>query len=241
MNRLLILFLLASSAFSSSAQTQPDAGKPRVYVAESDSWETKGDSASGFGAVGGILGGGALSRSGGGARPQTAEVIKTLGKRCPDIIVNGRPELGDYILRLEHEGGKALLAHKDKVAVFDNHGGDVIFSASTLSLGGAVQAACGAIASHWAAHRHALTASQDKLTTIPASAPVTSTLQVKANIAGADIEIDGVFAGNAPSTLSVPSGLHTITVRKKGYADWSRSLHVAGTAVRVSAQLEIAP
>jgi hypothetical protein len=36
-----------------------------------------------------------------------------------------------------------------------------------------------------------------------------------------NIEIDGAFAGNTPSTLTVTPGQHTIAVKKKGYADWT--------------------
>jgi hypothetical protein len=41
-------------------------------------------------------------------------------------------------------GGKGVLAHRNKVAVF-NHDGDVIFSASTRELGNAVKDACQAM------------------------------------------------------------------------------------------------
>ena len=47
-----------------------------------------------------------------------------------------------HVVELDHEGGKGLLAHKDKVAVFVQTSGDSIFSKSTLSVGGSVQDAC---------------------------------------------------------------------------------------------------
>lgn len=65
-------------------------------------------------------------------------------------------------------------------------------------------------------------------------------LTVDSNIGGADIEIDGNFVGNTPSTVSVVAGQHTITVGKKGYADWSRSMNVSGSAVHLSADLDAA-
>jgi uncharacterized protein (DUF433 family) len=37
--------------------------------------------------------------------------------------------------------------------------------------------------------------------------------------------------GNTPSTVSIAPGQHAIVVKKKGYADWSRSMHVSGSAV----------
>ncbi len=44
----------------------------------------------------------------------------------------------------------------------------------------------------------------------------------------ADIEIDGAFVGNTPSTIPVVPGSHKIAVKKKGFADWTRTLNVTG-------------
>ena len=65
-----------------------------------------------------------------------------------------------------------------------------------------------------------------------------ASLTVESPVSGADIEVDGSFVGSTPSTVSVAPGQHTITVKKKGYADWSRTMNVSGSAVRVSAELE---
>ena len=73
---------------------------------------------------------------------------------------------------------------------------------------------------------------------VPASATAnTASLQIDSSVPGADIEIDGAFAGNTPSTLSVTPGQHTIAVKKKGYTDWTRTMNVSGTAVHLSADL----
>ncbi len=99
-----------------------------------------------------IVSGGFAAASAGGARPQTAEVIKTFGQRCPQVVVNNRVDVSDYVVELDHEGGKGLLNHKDKIVVFVQTSGDSIFSKSTLSVGGSAQDACEAITAHWAAH-----------------------------------------------------------------------------------------
>jgi hypothetical protein len=117
-------------------------GKTRVFVTDSQSWETRG---------GGSAGGNkdawaAHSWTAGGARPQTAEIIKTLNQRCPEITVTSNVEKADFVLTLDHEGGKGLLAHRNKVAVF-NRDGDDIFSASTRELGNSVKDACQAMLS----------------------------------------------------------------------------------------------
>jgi hypothetical protein len=121
----------------STPTSVPSDGKTRVLVTDSQSWETRGSSAAG----GNHNGWGAASSFSGGARPQTAEIIKTLNERCPLIVVTNRLDKADFVITLDHEGGKALLQHHNKIAVF-NKDGDVIFSKSTISLGNSVKDAC---------------------------------------------------------------------------------------------------
>lgn len=134
-----------SSAVSSvppPTATPPPAsdGKIRVFVTDSQSWETRGGSSAG----GNGNAWGAHSWIAGGARPQTAEIIKTLNQRCPELTVTNNTEKADFVLTLDHEGGKGLLAHRNKIAVF-NRDGDDIFSDSTRELGNSVKDACQAI------------------------------------------------------------------------------------------------
>jgi hypothetical protein len=77
--------------------------------------------------------------------------------------------------------------------------------------------------------------------TAPSSAATAASLTVDSSVPGADIDIDGAFVGSTPSTISVPPGEHTILVKKKGYADWTRTMNVAGSAVRLNADLEANP
>jgi len=72
--------------------------KVRVFVTDSQSWQMSGSA----GAVN--SGGGGHFR--GGARPQNAEIAKTLGERCPQLTVTNNREKADYTLTLDHEGGK---------------------------------------------------------------------------------------------------------------------------------------
>ena len=76
---------------------------------------------------------------------------------------------------------------------------------------------------------------------VGAVAPLMASLTVESSVAGADIEVDGSFVGSTPSTVSVVPGEHTIVVKKKGYADWSRSMNVSGSGVHLSADLEAMP
>lgn len=76
-------------------------------------------------------------------------------------------------------------------------------------------------------------------TIIPAAATTAmATLQIESSVPGADIEVDGAFAGNTPSTLTVTPGQHIIAVKKKGYTDWTRTMNVSGSAVHLNADLE---
>lgn len=79
------------------------------------------------------------------------------------------------------------------------------------------------------------------------SAPTTPDAAVQASLvidsapAGADIEIDGAFVGNTPSTVSVASGSHHVIVKKKGFEDWTKALNVTGGTVHLNADLEQTP
>jgi hypothetical protein len=135
------VYALVCSTILSAVLPGPGAAqtprKPRVFVTDSDSWEFSG----GFGANKN----GAAGSIRGGARPQTAEIVKTFGERCPDCVVTTRQDRADYVVVLEHEGGKSFIHRDNKFAVFDRNG-DAIESGSTRSLGNAVKDACVAIA-----------------------------------------------------------------------------------------------
>lgn len=121
-------------------QPTPSDGKVCIFVTDNQSWEMRGSSAAG----GSSKGWGASSSFSGGARPQTAEIVKTLNQRCPELTVTNILGKADFVVVLDHEGGKGLLRHRNKIAVF-NHDGDDIFSDSTRELGNAVKDACAAM------------------------------------------------------------------------------------------------
>jgi len=226
------------------SQSSINSEKPRVFITDSQSWEMRGSAGGGGGAF--------AAHSSGGARPQTAEIIKTFGERCPDVIVNNKQELADFIVVLDHEGGKGYLQHRNKVAVFEQQSGDIVISHSTLSLGGSVQEACKGIVAHWSAHGTAIIAARQK-PVAPSETPTASVGQVALTQAaptpqgaivvdstpsGADIEVDGEFVGNTPSTITVAPGSHQIAIKKKGFADWTRKMTVSGGNIHVNAELD---
>jgi hypothetical protein len=219
--------------------TAPVADKPRVFITDSKSWETSGSAGGANGAF--------AAHSSGGARPQTAEIIKTFGEKCPSVMVNNIQSKANYIVVLDHEGGKGYLRHKNKVAVFDSQSGDSIVSKSTLSLGGSVEEACRGIAQNWTGHTTSTAASLEPVSATKSDSPVALTPDNKQtgahlNVASipdnADIEIDGTFMGNTPSSLQLAPGDHIIVVKKTGYKGWQRKMKVAGGDVSVKAELE---
>jgi hypothetical protein len=241
MSNVLVLAQQSTPA-ESQARTTSTIEKPRVFITDSESWEMSGS----VGGENGTFAG----HSQGGARPQTAEIIKTFGERCPDVTVNNKQEFADYVVVLDHEGGKGYLRHRNKVAVFERISGDVVVSHSTLSLGGSVEEACKGIASHWAAHNtDILAAKQRALAPVPVAQPAAVqqpttpgqtgvSVTVDSNPAAADIEVDGNFVGNTPSTISLTQGSHEISVKKKGFVDWTRKMNVTGGSVHLSATLD---
>jgi hypothetical protein len=129
-----LLFILASGLLLGQPLVAEE--KVRIFVTDSDSWTSDGGI---LGADGLVVGGG-----GGGARPQTAEIIKTFNERCPQFTVTMKSSKADYIILLDHEGGKVPFRKDNKVVVFDAEG-DAIYSGSTAILGNAVKDACNAI------------------------------------------------------------------------------------------------
>jgi hypothetical protein len=235
----IFVILFFSVAVMAQEAAQKDAA--RVYVSDSQSWQMTG----GSGGSGGIFG----AKVSGGARPQTAEVIKTLGQKCPDVKVNNIREKADYVILFDHEGGKGFARKDNKIAVF-NKDGDSIISKSTMSLGGAVEDACTAVRADWQQNAQKYRA-QAATPAAPhamshgnghsaAAAPELkgAKLSVASTPAGADIEVDGAFVGNTPSHIDLTPGDHQVMVKKSGYKDWQRKIRVSGGTVTIAADLE---
>jgi len=69
-------------------------------------------------------------------------------------------------------------------------------------------------------------------------ASVQPTVTIDSTPPAADIEIDGAFVGNTPSTINVAAGSHDIAVKKKGFTDWTKKLNVTGGSVHINAELD---
>ena len=134
----LILLVIAVAMPVLWPQAGGASGQVRVFVTESTSWSVEGSDA--------IHEGEGIGTLKGGAKPQTAEIMKTIGKRreCRGVVVTINRDRADYILILERLGGSDILSKDNKMALF-NRDGDMVASSSTRSLGNAVKNACVAI------------------------------------------------------------------------------------------------
>jgi hypothetical protein len=65
------------------------------------------------------------------------------------------------------------------------------------------------------------------------------TIRITSDLNQARWYLDGVYAGRTPDVMkNVPPGTHRITVKGKGYSDWSEMVHVpAGEQVKIHARL----
>lgn len=74
----------------------------------------------------------------------------------------------------------------------------------------------------------------------PAQPPTVASaeVEVRSTPDGADILLDDVFVGNTPSTVSVSSGDHVITIKKNGYKPWQKNIRVTTGKITVTAELE---
>ena len=143
MEKLISVFMLLAMIFIGTIVAQQENKPVRVYIEETESWEVKSDpifSSTDKKGRTTINGGGTR----GGAKPRTAETIKRFNQQCKGVIVTIYKDKADFVVLLEHEGGKDLFNKDNKLAVF-NKEGDLIASGSFSRPRKAVETACNAI------------------------------------------------------------------------------------------------
>ena len=128
--------ILAAVLVLSSPLAHAQDTRIRIFVTDSQSWEMRGGFAGDKDGIAGV--------TRGGARPQTAEIIKTFKERCPEMTITIDRSKADFVVLLDHEGGKGLARKDNKIAVFDSEG-DLLHSGSARSLGNAVKDGCESI------------------------------------------------------------------------------------------------
>ncbi|MBV9073640.1 MAG: hypothetical protein JOZ10_08425 [Acidobacteria bacterium] len=131
--------LVCGFAFAGDQSQSKADHRPVVFVQPSDSWKIE-DSVGGSGNV--ILGSGR-----GGKEPQTAKIYQLLQHRqeCTGIAPNMLQQKADYVMLVEHGGGKG-----NRWAVSDKDG-DVVGSGESFVLGTSVADACRAVMKDWSA------------------------------------------------------------------------------------------
>lgn len=73
----------------------------------------------------------------------------------------------------------------------------------------------------------------------PAAPLAFTSIQFSSIPVGAEITIDGSYAGNTPSLIKLRPGTHSIKIAKDGYAPWERTIESGAAEARtVSASLE---
>jgi len=80
---------------------------------------------------------------------------------------------------------------------------------------------------------------QPQATAVAASVadPPTS-VSISSTPPSADVEVDGKFVGNTPSSVGLSAGEHAVRITKKGFKPWERKLTVSGGSANVNAELE---
>jgi hypothetical protein len=69
---------------------------------------------------------------------------------------------------------------------------------------------------------------QPSLVPVNAVSPVKGTVTVSSVPDGAEVYVDNNFVGNAPATLKLLPGQHTVTVQQNGYQAWTKQISVFG-------------
>jgi hypothetical protein len=65
-----------------------------------------------------------------------------------------------------------------------------------------------------------------------------ASVDLSSNPSGADIEIDGKFMGNTPSSIPLSLGDHAVKISKSGFGTWERTISVSGGTIKISAELQ---
>lgn len=82
-------------------------------------------------------------------------------------------------------------------------------------------------------------AASDQAATSPVASTDLCVVEVKSVPEAADVEIDGRFVGNTPTTLKLPPGDYEVVVKKAGYGEWKRVVRaIAGSELNLVAELE---
>lgn len=177
------------------------------------------------------------------ARDQSMEMSKDFEQVCPSVRVTINQQMADYTVLLNHiEVG--LFVRDNQFQLADKNGDLLSKTKEGGSIRGGVKKVCDLILANWAKIKEQAPASDPVVAAAPAPEPsapapaATAQLAIGSTPDGAEIEIDGGFVGNTPSSIDQTSGEHMITIHKKGFKNWERKVKVSGGNVSLYAELE---
>jgi hypothetical protein len=70
------------------------------------------------------------------------------------------------------------------------------------------------------------------------STPIEANVEFRSNPAGASINLDGKYVGNTPLTITIPPGLHVVTIRKQDFSSWQKTFTATSGNMKIEAYLE---
>jgi hypothetical protein len=242
---------LLTVSFSAIAQD-----KPRVFMSGKGTTNSMTN-----GTVGGSRVGGGWLASGRSdsivdSHDESMELAKDFAGTCPGAQVTVNADAADYVTSLNRESKakKGIFSKNDQIMV-SNKAGDVLLSSAVRTVAPAAKDACNLILADFAAHGHAKPAGIMQPTAQSSSAAITprttapaqngvsnqnnldTELDFSSSPDGADIEVDGRFVGNTPSSVNVSAGDHAIVLRMAEYQLWQRNIGTSGGKVKLAAVL----
>jgi hypothetical protein len=175
------------------------------------------------------------------------EMSKDFEEVCPSVRVTISQQMADYTVILNHiEIG--LLVRDNQFQLADKNGDLLSKTKEGGSIRGGVKKVCDIISANWTKTNGQAVAANNAEVPAPAplpdpAAPVqptTAQISISSNPDGADIEIDGGFVGNTPSSIEATPGNHVVVIHKKGFSNWERTVKVSGGNINLRADLNAA-
>jgi membrane-associated protease RseP (regulator of RpoE activity) len=160
------------------------------------------------------------------------------GKAIDCIQANQRTdirELEGLQSTMQHSSAEASWGMSE-LQKFEQTGPEIAFEVSSRDFSTQANLS-GVIKEHLSRFVEMGPASTSRLTSQTGKYDVATAVAIKSVPDGAEIYLDGNFAGNTPSTLNVPYGEHSVTLRKAKFQNWVREMAFSGGTITLSAEL----
>ncbi len=159
-----------------------------------------------------------------------------------DVVVQGCLGLavGQYVLTQLDTGNSYKLEKQGDDVRLDKHLGEQVEVTGweAISLSTSSEALARAGSSPLTVRVTSIRTIAPRCTAEEVGATSGAQVEISSTPSNADIEIDGKFVGNTPSTVGVVSGVHKLAVTKRGYKPWAKEITVSNGQIRIDATLE---